>query len=409
MGTLEFRCIQEPVRTIPRLRYVQAAATAVDFAARRATVRGIFVGRESVLEYDKLVIAVGCKTHTHGTPGVAEREARSRDVFFLKRLHHARAIRNRLLELFERADAPGVGDAERRRLLSLLVVGGGPTSCEFASELFDFLRADVARWYPDLVPHVRVTLVEAGGALLGPFDRSLREYAQRLFAQRSVDVRLNATVTEVRSRGGGGLRPAAGGADERASEDESPGREEEDVPVAVLSDGGELEFGLMVWSAGLAPVRLAGALGLPAAPSGRILIDGCCRVRGFEGSDDVFAIGDCAVHEARPLPQIAQVASQQGNYLAAALNSKGWTPTAEFRLFSLGAMVSLGGCKGAYDGSHVGDPHGRELRLPRVSGPLAWLMWRGGYAMRQVSLANMVLIPMHWLKSGLFGRDISRF
>jgi NADH dehydrogenase/NADH:ubiquinone reductase (non-electrogenic) len=383
---------------------VQAKATSIDLARKVATVRDIFKGEQRELAYDKLVLAMGCKTHTFHTPGVAEREREGRQVFFLKHLYHARQIRNRILELFERADAPGVDPAVRARLLSFVVVGGGPTSCEFASELFDFLRADVSRWYPDLAQHVKVTLVEAGPALLGPFDKSLRSYALGLFRQREVDVRLGVSVKAVRSRGAAAATAAGGGggAPAVAAADDS-------TPIAVLSDGSEIPFGIMVWSAGLRAVNLAESLELPRAkPSGRILIDGCCRVRGHEGSSDLFAIGDCAVHDERPLAQIAQVASQQGRYVADVLNS-GAPPASEFRFFSLGAMVSLGDFRGAYDGTHVGDPHGKELKLPKVSGPLAWLMWRGGYTARQVSLANMLLIPMHWFKSMVFGRDISRF
>eukprot|EP00962_Isochrysis_galbana_P020930 scaffold6144_cov94-Isochrysis_galbana.AAC.1 len=81
---------------------------------------------------------MGCKTNTFGTPGVSEREGK--EVFFLKNLSHARQIRQRTLGCFERASMPGISNAEREALLSFVVVGGGPTSCEFVSELHDFLR-----------------------------------------------------------------------------------------------------------------------------------------------------------------------------------------------------------------------------------------------------------------------------
>jgi len=120
------------------------------------------------LEYDFLIIAAGCKTNTFRTPGVDEREGI--EVFFLKHLYHARQIRSRMLECFERAamparvkpgEVPTAESAAKRqeeidRLLSFVVVGGGPTNCEFATELKDFLTKDVARWYPDLVDRVKV-------------------------------------------------------------------------------------------------------------------------------------------------------------------------------------------------------------------------------------------------------------
>jgi NADH dehydrogenase FAD-containing subunit len=310
-------------------------------------------------------------------------------VFFLKHLFHARQIRNRILELFERADMPGLSSEERRRLLSFVVVGGGPTSCEFVSELHDFLRSDVSRCYPDLAAEVQVTLVEAGPALLGPFDRALQAHARKLFDLRGIDVRTGVAVERVVDC----PRTMAGGTD---------------VPVAELSDGSSLVFGMMVWSAGLAPVKLVKALQLPTGRGGRLLVDGCCRVLGHEAAGDLFAIGDCAINEKRPLAQLAQVASQQGDYVAGVINAGG-QPTGEFAYFSLGSMVSLGMGEGGYDGTHVGDPHGKELRLPVLKGFAAWLMWRGGYLARQVSLVNMVLIPMHWMKAAVFGRDISSF
>eukprot|EP00037_Helgoeca_nana_P014624 m.136617 g.136617 ORF g.136617 m.136617 type:complete len:76 (-) comp22635_c0_seq3:301-528(-) len=75
----------------------------------------------------------------------------------------------------------------------------------------------------------------------------------------------------------------------------------------------------------------------------------------------------------------------------------------------MGSMAQLGWGKGVVDMTHVGNPHGKELAFGTISGPLAFLMWRGGYFTRQLSWRNMVLIPMHWFKTMVFGRDISRF
>lgn len=80
------------------------------------------------------------------------------------------ARRNRTIEMFEIAALPETTDEERRRLLSFIIVGGGPTSCEYASELHDFLSHDLIRLYPDLSKYVKITLIEAGPALLGPFE-----------------------------------------------------------------------------------------------------------------------------------------------------------------------------------------------------------------------------------------------
>ena len=175
VGTLEFRAIQEPVRTIPGLgEYYQAKALGLGVNEKGTTCvvqcADLFKGHPFSVRYDYLVVAAGNKTNTFNTPGIAEREGK--EVFFLKHLYHARQIRNRVLECFERASNPNITDFERDRLLSFVIVGGGPTSCEFTTELYDFLKQDVVQWYPDLMSHVRVTLVEAGPGLLGSFHQS---------------------------------------------------------------------------------------------------------------------------------------------------------------------------------------------------------------------------------------------
>ena len=105
VGTLEFRAIQEPVRTIEGLgEYYQAKAREVDTERRVVKCEDIFKQQRFEVRYDYLVVATGCKTNTFNTPGVAEREGK--EVFFLKHLYHARQIRSRILECFERASSP---------------------------------------------------------------------------------------------------------------------------------------------------------------------------------------------------------------------------------------------------------------------------------------------------------------
>jgi len=136
VGTLECRCIQEPVRTIlgPSGNYLQAKARTLDAENKTVTCESIH-GEMFELEYDKLVIAVGVKTNTFGIESIKQNQEKGDCIFFLKHLAHARAIRTNIIDSFEKAAIPTVTDAERRRLLSFVVVGGGPTSCEFTAEL----------------------------------------------------------------------------------------------------------------------------------------------------------------------------------------------------------------------------------------------------------------------------------
>jgi len=453
VGTLEFRAIQEPIRTIPHLgKYYQAKAHGLDSVNKVVHCEGIFKQNHFDVAYDYLIVSAGNKTNTFGIPGIAAKEVRGdrSSVLFLKHLYHARAIRNRILECFERASANNVTAAERSRLLSFIVVGGGPTSCEFTTELYDFIHDDVSQWYPDLQDEIQLTLVEAGPGLLPSFHQSLSaHYLQRL-QQRKVHVKLDTAVT--------GVHDAYFPLNERAPttspntnnrnkesdwEHEKIGRT---YTVAKFNDGTELPFGMMVWSAGLAPVKFLEDCGLPLK-RGRIEVDEYLRVPGSQGR--ILAIGDNAIinKEEKVLPPTASVAEQQGYYISDCFNNYydqfditrtdninkdvplpgnvvpallPWegkvfeflnrflskhSPKFEYK--NRGSMAVMGFGGGVVDNTNS------DLPVPKVassmSGLAAFIMWRSAYWTKQVSYTNKILIPMYWFKQMVFGRDISRF
>jgi len=283
----------------------------------------------------------------------------------LKHLFHARGIRNNIIDSFEKAAIPGTSNEERERLLSFVVVGGGPTSCEFVAELHDFVTTDIKKLFPDLVQHVRVSLVEAGPALLGPFASKLQDYTKSLFQTRDISVRLGTSVTSVEDYDGDNFR--------------FPARR------AKLSDGTVLPFGTLIWSAGLQPVQFTSGLDLPKGKNGRVLVDEFLRVKGFEGS--IWAMGDGAMCENQPLPQLAQVARQQAKYLANVFSGKQKEDEKPFKFFNLGSMASVGGMKGLYDGSDFG-VKGAEIDIPGISGIAALVMWRAAYWGNQTSIES---------------------
>ena len=425
VGTLEFRAIQEPVRTIRDLgEYYQAKARGVDSEGKFVICEDVFKGAEFNVKYDYLVVAAGAKTNTFGINSVNEREGK--EVFFLKQLSHARQIRNRAIECFERATSPLVSDFQRKRLLQLIVVGGGPTSCEYTSEVYDFVVNDLKSWYPDLLEDVKVTLVEAGPGLLGGFDRALADYYKDELISHNVDVKTGTAVT---------------GIEERYEEDGTH------YTVALLSDGTELPFGTMVWSAGLAPTKFIQNSNMELQPGGRVGVDKYLRVPGEAGR--IFAMGDCASVEDLRLPPTASVAEQQATYLGDCFNKyyrestqtilddervpkeervdlplpgpiapalMPWTgieflnkfvckPAPYFQYKNRGRMAGMG------FGGGVTDLTGTELPMPdaKISGLVAFLTWRTTYLTKQLSWSNMLLIPMYWFKALVFGRDISRF
>jgi NADH dehydrogenase FAD-containing subunit len=114
------------------------------------------------------------------------------------------------------------------------------------------------------------------------------------------------------------------------------------------------------------------------------------------------------------MPQLAQAARQQGIYLAKVFNGKQAEDEKPFKFFSLGSMAFMGDLKGIFDGSSAGelrDPNGLKQgkHPPAVTGFMALLLWRFAYWGRQTSIANKILIPVHWAKSFFFGRDVSLF
>jgi NADH:ubiquinone reductase (non-electrogenic) len=361
VGTVEFRSIIEPVRTMRRdITFIQATATALDTERRTLTCQGVLLRNTFTLNYDELVIAVGSVAHTYNVPGVATH------ALFLKELADARAIRQRIIECFEQAAQPGIPVAERDRLLHFVVVGGGPTGIEFAAEMHDFVVDDLARPYRALLPHVRLTLLEAGNAILNTFDATLSAYTARIFRRQHIDIRTETPVVEVSE---GSVR---------------------------LADGSSLPCGLVVWSTGIAPTVFATDLPLPKDRTGRLMTDAMCRVRGQE---HIYAVGDCAVSESVDIPATAQVAQQAGVYLGKALSRKAQGRTVgPFVYRHFGMLAYVGGNRALAD---LGAVKGRGFST--------FLFWRSAYLTKLVSLKNKILVIFDWCKTAVFGRDISRF
>lgn len=359
-GTVEFRSILEPARRRLRgVKVVEAEALGLDHAARQVRCRSVLTGEEFTLPFDVLVIAVGSAVADYGISGVRQH------ALALTSVEDARAIRQRILEQLGKADVPGLSDEEVTRRLTFVICGAGPTGVEVAAELDDLLDDEVRRSYGSLAGRARILLLEASSRILHGYDEALADYAQRNFRREGVDLRLSVRVSEVR-------------------------------PGQVLLESGEVvDCGLVVWAGGRAQVPFLAALGASVGEGGRLVVDRWLRVQGLA---DVFAAGDCASPEP-PFPATAQVAQQQGKYLARRLPALAAGRQAPpFRFRSQGMLAYIGGGRALAD-------------LPQFkwSGRAAWLFWRSVYLTKLVSLANKVKVLFDWFKSRLFGRDLSRF
>jgi NADH dehydrogenase FAD-containing subunit len=198
-GTLESRSLVEPIRRICLSKSaVYYEANAFDIAPELNELYCADAAdpqNQFTLRYDKLVVAVGAKNNTFNVPGVEE------FAYFLKEINHAHGIRKRILQNIERAILPSTTPTERERLLHFVVVGGGPTGVEFAAELADFLKSDVLKQYPGLEEFhglTRVTLLQAAEAILNTYDEKISKYAERHFAKQKIHVITNAVVKKVK-------------------------------------------------------------------------------------------------------------------------------------------------------------------------------------------------------------------
>ncbi|MCO6432012.1 MAG: FAD-dependent oxidoreductase, partial [Deltaproteobacteria bacterium] len=194
VGTTEFRSIIEPVRYSQKgVRSFTAHCSNIDTPSKTIhCVSTVDRDADFTLTYDVLVIAIGVVSADYGIPGVNE------FALPIKELGDARRIRQQIITSIERATLPDITPEEQDRLLTFVIVGGGPTGVEFAGQLHDFIRQDLSAIFPELRGKFKIKLLDAGPTLLNAFDRSLGEYTKRIFRKRDIEILTSAPVKEVR-------------------------------------------------------------------------------------------------------------------------------------------------------------------------------------------------------------------
>ncbi|EME86178.1 uncharacterized protein MYCFIDRAFT_88293 [Pseudocercospora fijiensis CIRAD86] len=420
-GTIEHRSIMEPIRNFLRhkhtsVKYYEAEATKIDYEKRvvyisdDSEIKGTVSSNE--VPFDMLVVGVGAENATFGIPGVRENSC------FLKEVGDAQKIRKRIMDCCETATFKDQSPEERKRLLHMVVVGGGPTGVEFAGELQDFFEQDLKKWIPEIQDNFHVTLVEALPSVLPMFSKSLIDYTEKTFKEETIEIRTKTMVKNV--------TPTY----IEAEFTDSSGRKQlEKIP-----------YGLLVWATGNAVRPLVKDLinQIPAQKDSRrgLAVNEYLVVKG---TDNVWAVGDCAVANYAPT---AQVASQEGAFLARLFNQMAKTEEIEGKLSALSEEQGkapnqeardkiFGEIKdlqkrlrrvkqmGPFEYSHQGSLAyiGSEKAVADISwltgnlasgGQLTYLFWRSAYLSMCFSTRNRVLVIMDWLKSYIFGRDVSR-
>jgi NADH dehydrogenase len=275
VGTLELKSLVEPIRRIlsrTKGHYLRAFAEDIEFSHKMVEVSQKDAQGKDVhfyVPYDKLVIAVGSVTNPHGVKGLE-------NCFFLKDIDDARKIRNQVVHNLELASLPTTDDDERKRLLSFVVSGGGPTGVEFAAELFDLLNEDLTRYFPRLLRNeISVHLIQSRGHILNTYDEAVSKYAEARFARDSVEVLTNSRVSEVRP-------------DRIIFTQMGPNHE-------VVTK--ELPMGFCLWSTGVSQTdfckKLSEKLGSSQQNRHALETDTQLRLSGAP-LGDVYAIGDCS-------------------------------------------------------------------------------------------------------------------
>lgn len=423
-GTIELRSIIEPVRAITRrcaaeVIYLEAEATDIDPVNNKITIKQLTTvhsghsGQDTgsskptlsediitSLNYDYLVVGVGAQPSTFGIPGVAEHST------FLKEVSDSMKIRRSLMDVIEAANILPIDDPERKRLLSIVVCGGGPTGVEVAGELQDYIDQDLCKWMPEVASELKVTLVEAMPNVLNTFNKKLVEYTKQVFQDTNIDLRTNTMVKKV---------------DDKSVIAQTKGQDGTSQTV-------EIPYGMLIWATGNAPRAIVRDLisKVEEQKNARrgLLVDDKLLL---DGSSNIFALGDCTFTKYAPT---AQVAFQEGIFLAEHFKRLDDIDALKFKIehsagqenvdrlakklvklensfepFKYNHQGSL-----AYIGSEraVADLVWGDWSNVSTGGTFTFLFWRSAYIYMCLSVKNQILVCVDWLKISMFGRDISK-
>jgi NADH:ubiquinone reductase (H+-translocating) len=359
-GSIGILDVIPPIRRLcPRTNLYTRTVESIDLKNKVVTVSSGFRPRPLTLEYDHLVIALGNMTSFSGQPGLAE------NALPFKYLGDALVLRNHIIHVLEEADIESDPDV-RRALLTFVVAGGGFSGVEAIAELNDFVREGAKSFRNIDRNEIKVILLHAGDLILPELPKSLATFAQRLLQKRGVDIRLNTRLSGATAE------------------------------AALLGGGARIPTKTLVSTVPSAPHPILASLPVQLE-RGRIVVNDRLEVPDHPG---VWALGDCAlvpdVTTGQPCPPTAQHAIRQGKRLAANIVAElRGQPKRGFAFKTLGKLAGLG------HRSAVADILG-----VKVSGVLAWLLWRAIYLMKMPGLDRQIRVASSWFLDIVLPADI---
>ena len=355
--------IAYPVRTFFRenknVEFFMAKAQGVD------RDRKVLLTNHGEIAYDYLILAAGATTNFFGMENVEKYS------YGMKTLQEAVHIRNHVLHMFERANKCEDSEEERRRMLSFVVVGGGPTGVEEAGALTELIAVQKKEYHNLDFDEVSVKLIEATPDVLLMMAPNLRQHTVKVLERKGVEVLLN---TQVMDYDGESLK---------------------------LKDGTEIPTKTVIWAAGVKAVPFIANCGSEVDRGGRIIVNEKLQV---EGSENVFAIGDCAHFQhgtERPLPTVAPVATQQAKVAYENIMKliRGQKDLATFHYKDLGSMATIGRGEAVVDKTKMN---------PQMTGFIAWCAWMFVHLIRLAGAHTNLTVAIKWTWNLLSGTRLGR-
>jgi NADH:quinone reductase (non-electrogenic) len=337
--------IAQPIRSILRRQrnatVLLGRVTGVD-----TETRAVLIGERRV-PYDYLIVATGARHNYFG------HDAWEAVAPGLKNIEDATAIRRRILLAFEEAENAAHAEV-KAPMLTFAIVGGGPTGVELAGAIAELAKKALVADFRKIRPHdARVLLIEAGPRLLPAFPERLSAVAKRALERLGVEVRLGAVVTACDEQG-------------------------------VMVGDERIQAGVVLWAAGVAASPAAKWLAAESDRAGRVKVN---PDLSLPGHPEIFVIGDTALAASNPLPGVAAVAKQAGEYVASVIRARlRGRPTRPFRYRNLGNLATIGRRAAVADFGWL-----------RLTGWLAWLLWGIVHIYFLIGFRNRLVVALDWV------------